>query len=122
MSLSRPILLVAAIPAIWMLVQVLPLQRLGLAHSIWESATLALGRPIAGRISIDPGVTVISLTRYLSAILITLLAAALSFDRRRAEVISLTLVTATALIATLIVVTDVGDFAVLPYRDGAFST
>ena len=44
LSVIRPIALVAAIPALWMLIQVLPLGAIGLAHPIWESASAALGK------------------------------------------------------------------------------
>ena len=42
LSVIRPIALIAAIPALWMLIQVLPLGAIGLAHPIWESASAAL--------------------------------------------------------------------------------
>jgi hypothetical protein len=47
-----------------MLIQVLPLNIVGLAHPIWGSAVAVLGRPIAGSISIDTGATLFSLGRY----------------------------------------------------------
>ena len=47
LSVIRPIALVAVIPALWMLIQVLPLGAIGLAHPIWESASAALRRPLA---------------------------------------------------------------------------
>ena len=56
-SVIRPMAVVAAIPALWMVIQVLPLKTIGLANPVWESAALALGRPLAGSISIDPGMT-----------------------------------------------------------------
>src|ERR1035437_9095733 len=54
-TVIRPVAMVAVVPAVWMLIQVLPLKTIGLAHPIWESAAAALGRPLAGSISIDPG-------------------------------------------------------------------
>src|SRR5579862_5923367 len=48
-SISRLLAAVALIPAIWMLVQVLPLR--SLVHPIWKSAEKALGHPVAGAIS-----------------------------------------------------------------------
>jgi hypothetical protein len=65
-SVIRPMAIIAAIPALWMLVQVLPLKSVGLANPIWESAAAALGRPLAGSISIDPGLTVSSLRQRMS--------------------------------------------------------
>ena len=47
-TVIRPIAIIAAIPAFWMLFQVLPLKTVGLDNPIWESAAAALGRPLAG--------------------------------------------------------------------------
>ena len=67
-----------------MLVQVLPLRVL--AHPIWKSAETALGHPVAGGISVDPGASVIALGQYLSVIAVAFLSAAVAVDRQRAEV------------------------------------
>src|ERR1035437_3017171 len=75
-TVIRLVAIVAVVPAVWMLIQVLPLKTIGLAHPIWESAAAALGRPLAGSISIDPGDTLVSLARYLSAAAIAFVAAA----------------------------------------------
>src|SRR4051812_11860054 len=47
-ELTRPLVIVAAAPALWMVVQLLPLGALGLAHPIWQSAQTALEGPLAG--------------------------------------------------------------------------
>lgn len=96
-----PVAVVATVPAIWMLIQVMLLQGLGLAHPIWKSAAAALGRPLAGSISIDAGATLISLVRYLSAIAILFVAAALAVDRRRADWILFALMAATTMAALM---------------------
>ena len=113
---SRPIIIAAAVPAIWMLIQVLPLGNFGLARSIWESAASALGRPISGSISIDPGATIISLTRYLSAISIVFAAAAIAVDRQRAKLVLGILVASTTAIALIMLVADLHTFNL--FRDG----
>ena len=100
-SVIRPVAVVAAVPAIWMLIQVLPMQNVGLAHPIWKSAAAALGHPVAGSISIDPGATLISFVRYVSAAAIAFVAAAVATDRRRAEWVLLALTVATTLIALM---------------------
>ena len=100
-NVIRPVAVVAAVPAIWMLIQVIPMQNVGLAHPIWKSAAAALGHPLSGSISIDPGATFISFVRYLSAAAIAFVAAAVAIDRRRAEWILLALTTATTLIALM---------------------
>jgi hypothetical protein len=101
-SIIRPPAIVAAILALWVIAQVIPLGTL--AHPIWKSAQTALGRPIVGTISVDPGVSVVALGQYFSLSALTLLSAALAVDRERAEWILFALtgaVTAIALIALL---------------------
>jgi hypothetical protein len=98
-SIIRPVAIVAAVPVLWVLVQVLPLRVL--AHPIWKSAETALGHQVAGGISVDPGASVIALGQYLSAIAVAFLSAAVAVDRQRAEWILFALtatVTAIALI------------------------
>jgi hypothetical protein len=98
-SIVRPLVVVAAIPALWVLVQVLPLGVL--AHPIWKSAETALGHPVAGTISVDPGASVIALGQYLSMIAVTFLSAAVAVDRERAEWILFALTTAVTTIALI---------------------
>src|SRR6478752_1265660 len=74
----RPVAVVAVIPAVWMLVQVLPIQNVGLAHPIWKSTAAALGHPVTGSISIDPGATLVSFVRYVSATALAFVAAAVA--------------------------------------------
>jgi hypothetical protein len=81
----RPILGIAIVPAIWIVVQVLPLSIAGIAHPIWESAEQALGQPISGSISIDRGASLLALVRYLTIFAIVLLAAAVTVNRTGAE-------------------------------------
>jgi hypothetical protein len=57
-SVVRLTAAVAAVPVLWVLIQVLPLR--ALAHPIWMNAETALGHPIAGTISVDPGASVIA--------------------------------------------------------------
>src|SRR5262245_39493660 len=81
----RPVALMAVLPAVWMLIQAMPLPSSGLAHPIWKTAASALGIPLAGSISIDPGATLLAFAQYLSATAIAFVAAAVAIDRRRAE-------------------------------------
>ena len=82
-SIIRTLIMVAAVPALWVLLQVLPLGVL--AHPIWSSAGQALGHPVRGAISVDPGASVIALGQYLSMCVVVFLTAAVAIDRRRAE-------------------------------------
>lgn len=117
-SVVRPIAIVAVLPALWMLIQVLPLGTIGLAHPIWKSAAAALGRPLAGSISIDPGATLISLVRYLSMAAIVLVVSAVAIDRHRAEAILFALIVATTLIGLLILTGGLGGLTLLSDYDG----
>lgn len=117
-TVIRPMAIVAAVPALWMLFQVLPLKTVGLANPIWESAAAALGRPLAGSISIDPGATLISLARYLTTAAIAFVAAAVAVDRRRAEWVLFALTAATTLIALMVLAADLDGFTLLSNNDG----
>ena len=103
-SIIRPLAPVAAVPALWVLVQVLPLRML--AHPIWKSAETALGHPVAGGISVDPGASVIALGQYLSVIAVAFLSAAVAVDRQRAEWILFALTAAVTAIALIMLTHD----------------
>jgi hypothetical protein len=118
-TVTRLMAIIAAIPALWILFQVLPLKTVGLAHPIWESAAAALGRPLAGSISIDPGATLISLARYLSAVAIAFVAAAVAIDRRRAEWVLFALTAATTIIALMVLAAGLGNFTFLSKSIGS---
>ena len=117
-AVIRPVAIAAAVPAIWMLIQVIPLQGSDLAHPIWKSAAAALGLPLFGSISIDPGATLMSFVRYLSATAIAFVAVAVAIDRRRAEWILFVLAMATALIAVMAVGVNLGVFTFANSYDG----
>src|SRR6516162_533156 len=91
-SIFRPLAAVAAVPALWVVVQLLPLKLF--AHPIWRSAETGLGHPIAGTISVDPGASIIVLGQYLCVIAVAFLSAAVAVDRQRAEWILFALTTA----------------------------
>src|SRR5450759_1625421 len=112
-SVIRPIAIVALIPALWMVVQVLPLNPFGLANSVWDNAAAALGRPLVGSISIDPGTTLVSLARYLSATAIAFVTAAVAVDRHRAEWILFALTAATTIISLMVLVARLDAFTFL---------
>jgi hypothetical protein len=88
----------AAIPAIWMVVQLLPTP-IG-AHSVWASANEALAQQTWGHISIDLGSTIVALAFCLANISLILVAIFVARDRRRADQI-LSALTAIATITTL---------------------
>ena len=98
-SIIRPLAAVAAVPALWLIIQVLPLSVF--VHPIWKSAERALGRPIAGTISVDPGASIIAVGQYLSLIAVAFLSAAVAVDRHRAEWILFALTVAVTAIALI---------------------
>jgi hypothetical protein len=107
-SIVRPLAAVVVVPALWVLFQLLPLRML--AHPIWNSAETALGHPVTGTISVDPGASVIALGQYLSVIAVAFLSAAVAVDRQRAEYILFALTTAVTAVA-LMIMAPLGTFA-----------
>jgi hypothetical protein len=100
-SVIRPVAIASAVPAIWMLIQAMPLQSSGLAHPIWKTTAASLGLPLAGSVSIDPGLTLISFVRYLSTTAIAFVAAAVAINRQRAEWVLFALAISTTLVALM---------------------
>ena len=100
-SVIRPIAIIAAILAVWLMVQLIPLPIKSWAHPIWAGAETALGTPIASGITIDPGATLVAICRYFSAIAILFVATAVTIDRMRAERVLFWLVGATTLAAVV---------------------
>ena len=82
-SVTRASLTAAAVPVIWIVLQILPLGIF--AHPIWKSAATGLHQPILGSITIDPALSLMSLGYYLTLIAIAFLSAAVAVDRHRAE-------------------------------------
>jgi hypothetical protein len=101
-SFARPLTLAVAVPPLWILIQILPLHLF--VHPIWISAAQALGYPIAGRISIDPGASVIALGQYLSMAAVFFLSAAVAVDRQRAPLLLFALTAACTAIALITLV------------------
>jgi hypothetical protein len=105
LSFVKPAAVLAAIPALWMLIQLLPLPFL--AHPIWTSAQTGIGHPIRGSISIDTGASVMALGFYLTIVAVAFWSAAVAVDRQRAEWILFSLMTATALIGVAVAATNI---------------
>ena len=94
-ALARPVAIVAAIPAVWILVQMLPLEIVGISNPIWDSASAGIGHAIRGGISIDPGFTLLSLSRYLTMVAVLFLSMVACLDRQRAQWVLFALTTGT---------------------------
>ena len=104
--LARPVVFVVAIPAVWILVQILPLGFSGLSNPIWDSASVGIGHPMLGLISIDPGLTLLSLSRYFTILAVLFLSMVVSIDRPRAQWVLFALTAATALTALVLIGDD----------------
>lgn len=118
LTVIRPLAAIAALPALWMLIQVLPLRPL--AHPIWGSAEMALGRPLASSISVDIGATVMALGQYLTLAAIGLVSAAVAVDRQRAEWILFALTGASAVMALILATHDLFRLTFLDPDAAAF--
>lgn len=112
-KIVRPALILASIPAVWMLIQALPLPISSLQHPIWVSAQAALSKPPVGSISADPGATLIGFARYLSACGLFFIATAVTIDRQRAEIILFWLAAITTLMASSLIIYNFGGFLFL---------
>jgi hypothetical protein len=108
--LIRPWAAVALVLALWMVLQALPLPSFlsNFAHPIWSSAAGALNDSLPGSISIDPGMTMMALGRYLTALGIILVATVETIERGRARSILLALTAVSALAAALSVASNLG--------------
>ena len=84
-TVMRPFGVATALPAVWMLIQAVPMPISGLLHPVWISAREALDDPSLGFISVDPGATLVALSHYLAALGILLLSAVVTVARERAE-------------------------------------
>lgn len=116
-TLWKPIAPIALVPCIWMLVQIVPVPG-WLAHPAWTSASVALGRPLAGAISLDIGATLLGLGRYFLVLAAAILATAVALDRQRADAILLLSTTVAVSIAAALIGLDLGS---LRFGDVALS-
>ena len=101
-KLARPLAIALALPAAWMVIQIVPVPSAArLSHPIWASAEAGLGMPLQGSISVDPGLTLVALAHYMTLASLLFVAAAATVDRQRAEWVLHGLVCATAVFAVL---------------------
>ena len=94
-QVTRYLKLAAAVPAIWMVLQVLPTPFPAMSHSIWITANETLDRPSWGHISVDIGKTIEALITYLANVSLILVSIFVTKERRRAELILFVLTTVT---------------------------
>ena len=103
LTILRLTAIFAAVPAICIVLQLLPVKFIGLSHPIWDSAAEALGHPVRGSVSVDTGATLLALCRYLSVVTIIFLATAVAIDRQQAGWLLTALTIATTIIAVIVI-------------------
>jgi hypothetical protein len=109
-QLAQPIAPLLLIPCAWMLIQIVPIPGRSLSHSAWASASGALGKPIVGAISLDIGITLLSLAHYSLALSVATVSTAVALDRHRAETILFLLTASAVTIAAGLLIVDLGYF------------
>jgi hypothetical protein len=110
-KLVRPALIFLAVPAFWMLIQLLPTPFAALPHPMWAGAAEALNRDLSGHISIDLGATLIGLVNFLTAAGILIVATVVTIDRARAEWMLRWLLGATSVSAAILIADDFAEVA-----------
>ena len=78
-----PLAALAIMPALWMLIQLLPIP--GLVHPIWANAREALNESLLGAVTVDRGATLVAFTRFSTTAGLVFVATAVTVDRARAE-------------------------------------
>jgi hypothetical protein len=96
-TLLRPLLILAlAAPALWMVLQVVPIPLRGFGNQIWATASAALNEPLAERLSVDVRGTMLALSHYNIVLAAALVTAVVTLDRHRAAQFLYLLVSITA--------------------------
>lgn len=116
----RPLVLFAAFPAALMILQLLPLPFL--ANPVWTSVSPGFPRGITGSISVDIGATAIALARYLSAVGMVVLAAAVAVNRERAKSVLIGATAAAILISFAMLLHDFFGYNILVMREEALDS
>ncbi|VIO71724.1 hypothetical protein CI41S_30890 [Bradyrhizobium ivorense] len=111
------------VPAIWMMVQILPLPFSSLVNPIWSATSIALNEPsLRGRISLDPGATFESLFVYLVYVSLVVSTVIICRDRHRAETILFVLCAVTTFMSLEVVLGRLDWFAAMtPATDAPMS-
>jgi hypothetical protein len=99
-----PVAIAAIIPALWILLQALPVNVA--PHPIWTNVEAALGYKVARSISVDPGASIIALARYLAFVGFGFLTAAVAVERQRAQTLFFALIVAGVCTILIVVVRD----------------
>ena len=119
-ELSGVAVVVPLIPALWMMIQVLPLGYLGIANPVWQTTQQALGHAVVGSIAIDTGAGILGVIQYIAALAILVVTMAVALERSKADRLLFALMVATTIIClpiaelwSRLVVRNVGVLGVL---------
>lgn len=78
------LLLILAVPALYMALQLAPIPIHGLGNPIWETASAALNAPLADRLTVDVRATTQAFLHYNAAVALALITTVVALDRQRA--------------------------------------
>ncbi|MHC4046630.1 hypothetical protein [Bradyrhizobium sp. 23AC] len=78
------LILILAVPAIYMAFQLAPVPIHGLGNPIWETASAALNAPLTERLTVDVRATVQAFLHYSTAVALALITTVVALDRQRA--------------------------------------
>jgi len=99
-----PVAIAAIVPALWILLQALPVNIA--SHPIWTNVEATLGYKVARSISVDPGASTIALAQYLAFVGFGFLTAAVAVERQRAQRMFFALIMAGVCTILIVVVHD----------------
>lgn len=114
LAIFKPLAVAALLPAVWMLLQIVPVPLGSIEHPVWRSAAAALTEALSGHVTVDLGYTVRGLFGYLTLISLAFLTSVLTRNRERAETILFALCTITTFIAVELILVrgnSASDFA-----------
>lgn len=109
----KPYGIAAVLFAAVIALQLVPIPVASWRHPIWISAESVLGSPVWGSTTISPGDTMIALSRFLTACGLFVAAAAVTIDRRRAEILLFILLAVSIVLTLVLAVHNVGGFVFL---------
>ncbi|BBO05397.1 MULTISPECIES: hypothetical protein [Bradyrhizobium] len=103
------LILILAVPAIYMAVQLAPVPVHGLGNPIWETASAALNAPLAERLTVDVRATVQAFLHYSTAVALALITTVVALDRQRAwQLLSMLVAISTIVSAYLLLRQTIG--------------
>lgn len=109
--LRRPLLL-AALPLLWFLIQLLPISFGGVSRSIWDSAATTLAQSLWPHLTIDLGLTVLAVMRFLVIVVVAVVATAVTIDRQNAERCFWIIAVIASLMSVLLALQSIAELAI----------